>query len=71
MIAARFAEGDTLVPGFWLAPEKAGRQPVIVHGQRTEQKVVLMGIDPTFRNYTPATFRLMANALYFLGYEER
>ncbi|WP_103105886.1 M14 family zinc carboxypeptidase [Brevibacillus reuszeri] len=68
-VASSFAQGDTLISGFWLAPEKAGGQPMIIYNKEGKQKVVLMGIDPTFRNYTPATFRLMANAFYWLGYE--
>lgn len=70
MIAARFAKGDTLQSGFWLKPENAGGQPVIIHDNDPKRQVVLMGIDPTFRNYTPATYRLMANALYYLGYDQ-
>jgi hypothetical protein len=53
--------------GFWLHPEVAAGQPVIVSGTKGAQKIVLMGLDPAFRCYTPATYRLLANALYFLG----
>jgi hypothetical protein len=66
-IAASFGEGNFYEKGFWLNPELAAGKPVIVSGTKGAQKIVLMGLDPAFRCYIPATYRLLANALYFLG----
>ncbi|MEL7564372.1 MAG: M14 family zinc carboxypeptidase [Dehalobacterium sp.] len=66
-IAAAFGQGEFYQKGFWLNPDQAAGQPVIVYGTKEGRKIVLMGIDPAFRCYTPATYRLLANALYFLG----
>lgn len=65
--AACFGRGTFYQKGFWLNPDRAAGQPAIIYSAKAGRKTVLMGIDPTFRCYTPATYRLMANALYFLG----
>ncbi|ATW25265.1 M14 family zinc carboxypeptidase [Candidatus Formimonas warabiya] len=66
-IAAHFSPGNFYQKGFWLNPAQAAGQPVVIYGSKEGRKTVLMGIDPTFRCYTPATYRLLANALYYLG----
>ena len=64
-IAASFGEGNFYEKGFWLNPELAENRYCV--GTKGAQKIVLMGLDPAFRCYIPATYRLLANALYFLG----
>lgn len=64
--AACFGQGEFYQKGFWLNPAPAAGQPVIIYSRKEGRKIVLMGIDPTFRCYTPATYRLLANALYFI-----
>ena len=68
--SAGFADKDPYLAGFWKEPEAAAGAPVILHDKSSSYDAVLFGIDPTFRSYTPATYGLMANALYYLGYDE-
>lgn len=68
--SASFADKDLYLAGFWKDPGAAAGAPVIVHDKSGSYDAVLFGIEPTFRSYTPATFGLMANALYYLGYDE-
>lgn len=66
-IAASFGQGEFYEKGFWLNPDPAAGQPMIVYRMKEGRKIVLMGIDPAFRCYTPVSYGLLANALYFLG----
>lgn len=68
--AASYAAKDMYLAGFWQDPEAAAGAPVILHDSSKEYDAVLLGIDPTFRSYTPETFGIMANSLYYMGYDE-
>jgi len=68
--AAKFADKDLYQAGFWKDPEAAAGAPVILHDQSDSYDAVLFGIEPAFRSYTEGTFGLMANALYYLGFDE-
>ena len=68
--SAAYAGKDLYLAGFWQDPEAAAGAPSILHDSSKAYDAVLMGIDPTFRSYTPETFGFMANALYYLGYDE-
>ncbi|MBR0600337.1 M14 family zinc carboxypeptidase [Sinanaerobacter chloroacetimidivorans] len=68
--AATFGKGEMYLAGFWMEPEKAAGAAAIIHDNSKGFDAVLFGIEPTFRNYTPATYGLMANAMYYLGYEK-
>lgn len=69
-VAATFGNENLYLAGFWKDPAEAAGAPVILRDTNTAYDAVLFGIEPTFRSYTPATFGLMANALYYLGYDE-
>ena len=68
--AASYAAKDLYLAGFWQDPEAAAGAPSILHDSSKDYDAVLLGIDPTFRSYTPETFGFMANSLYYLGYDE-
>lgn len=42
--------------------------PAVLYSQENSRTNVLMGIDPCFRKYTDASFRMMANALLLTAY---
>lgn len=68
--SASFADKDLYLAGFWKDPSVAAGAPTIIHDKSSAYDAVLFGIEPTFRSYTPATYGLMANALYYMGYDE-
>jgi hypothetical protein len=68
--AATFGAKGFYSAGFWKDPDAAAGAPVILHDKSTSYDAVLFGIEPTFRSYTEGTFGLMANALYYMGYDE-
>lgn len=68
--AASFADKGLYLAGFWKNPAAAAGAPMIIHDKSGSYDAVLFGIEPAFRSYTDATFGLMANALYYLGYDE-
>jgi len=68
--SASFAAKDLYLAGFWQDPEAAAGKAVILHDSSKAYDAVLLGIDPTFRSYTPETFGIMANALYYMGFDE-
>ncbi len=68
--AARFADKDMYKAGFWKDPNAAAGAPMILHDKSSQFDAVLFGIEPAFRSYTEGTFGLMANALYYMGYDE-
>lgn len=68
--SASYATKDMYLAGFWKDPAAAAGKAMIVHDNTTAYDAVLLGIDPTFRSYTPATYGIMANSLYYLGYDE-
>jgi hypothetical protein len=37
---------------------------VVVHGDKGDSDITLMGLDVTFRGHPENTFRLLANAIY-------
>jgi hypothetical protein len=43
---------------------------MIINDKSSQYDAVLFGIEPAFRGYTEGTFGLMANALYYMGYDE-
>jgi len=69
-VGASFARGDFYAGGFWLEPEKAAGQPVLLYGASAGQKVVLIGFDPAFRSYTRGTYPLLADALYWISNQD-
>ena len=68
--SASYADKDMYLAGFWKDPSAAAGAPAILHDKSSSYDEVLFGIEPTFRSYTHATFGLMANALYYMGYDE-
>jgi hypothetical protein len=68
--AANYAEKDMYKAGFWKDPAAAAGAPMVIHDKSNQYDAVLFGIEPAFRGYTEGTFGLMANALYYLGYDE-
>jgi hypothetical protein len=68
--AANFAEKNMYKAGFWKDPAAAAGAPMILRDKSSQYDAVLFGIEPAFRGYTEGTFGLMANALYYLGYDE-
>jgi hypothetical protein len=68
--SASFADKDLYLAGFWKDPGAAAGAPVIIHDKSSSYDAVLFGIEPAFRSYTEGTFGLMANALYYMGYDE-
>lgn len=68
--AATYATKDMYKAGFWKDPGAALGAPAILHDTSSTYDAVLFGIDPVFRSYTDATFGMMANALYYMGYDE-
>lgn len=69
-VAASFSKEKLYLAGFWKDPAAAADAPVILRDTNADYDAVLFGIEPTFRSYTPASFGLMANAIYYLGYDE-
>ena len=64
-----YINGDAqtfFIAGFWTDWKKSGAngQAVVLHGSEGASKVVLIGIDPTFRAHPEFTFRILANAIY-------
>lgn len=68
--SASFADKGLYLAGFWKNPAAAAGAPNIVHDNSNSYDEVLFGIEPAFRSYTSGTFGLMANALYYMGYDE-
>ncbi|QOX65646.1 hypothetical protein FRZ06_20975 [Anoxybacterium hadale] len=69
-VAASFSKENLYLAGFWKDPAAASGAPVILRDTNADYDAVLFGIEPTFRSYTPSSFGLMANAMYYLGYDE-
>lgn len=68
--SASYADKDMYLAGFWKDPSATAGSPAILHDKSSSYDAVLFGIEPTFRSYTHGTFGLMANALYYMGYDE-
>ena len=68
--AANYADKDMYKAGFWKDPAAAAGAPMIIHDKSNQYDAVLFGIEPAFRSYTEETFGLMANAMYYMGYDE-
>lgn len=68
--SSSFAGKGFYLSGFWQDPETAAGAVSILHDNSRDYDAVLLGIDPTFRCYTPETYGIMANSLYYLGYDE-
>lgn len=69
--SATYGKGDSFYSaGFWKDPAATAGKTAIVHDNAKEYDAVLLGIEPAFRSYTHATYGMMANALYYLGYDE-
>ncbi len=69
-VSARYGKKDFYLAGFWKNPKASAGAPAILHDNSSAYDAVLFGIEPAFRSYTPGTYGLMANALYYLGYDE-
>jgi len=64
-----YINGDAqtfFIAGFWTDWKKSGAngQAVVLHGSKGASKVVLIGIDATFRAQSEFTSRILANAIY-------
>ena len=64
-VCAKFSDRNFYKAGYWKDNNLAQGKPIMVRD--VEKKVVLLGIDPSFRNYTPGTYRIIANALYYIS----
>ena len=64
--SADFSAGSFLVSGFWPGWQASGAagSPVVVHGDKGDSDITLIGLDVTFRGHPENTFRLLANAIY-------
>jgi putative intracellular protease/amidase len=72
-VEQRFAAGNPLVAGHWLAnddgtggPEAAGGQPVVVSGtDERGARVLMFGSEPLFRAHPKGLYAQVANAVYW------
>lgn len=60
---------DMYKAGFWADPQQIAGAYAIVHDNAPDYDAALFGIVPTFRDYNHATNGMMANAIYYLGYD--
>lgn len=62
-VCAKFSDRNFYKAGYWKSNNLAQGKPIMVRD--VEKKAVLLGIDPSFRNYIPGTYGIIANALYY------
>ncbi|QIB70309.1 hypothetical protein Ami103574_13855 [Aminipila butyrica] len=71
-VSASYGTGaDMYKAGFWNQPQQIAGAYAVVHDENPDYDAVLFGIVPTFRYYNHATNGLMANAMYYLGYDRK
>lgn len=69
---ATYGKGEKMyLAGFWNEPQQISGAKAIIHDNSPTYDAVLFGIVPTFRSYNPQTYGMMANALYYLGYDKK
>ncbi len=64
--AGYFAD-STFINGWCKERENLNGKPALLYKKDEEGTKILMGIDPCYRRYVDATYRLMANAMYLIG----
>jgi len=70
VVSGSYGTGENMYKaGFWPNPQKIAGAYAIVHDNTPDYDAVLFGIVPTFRYYNHATNGMMANAIYYLGYD--
>ncbi len=70
VVSGSYGTGNTMYKaGFWAKPYQLAGAHAIIHDNTPDYDVVLFGIVPTFRCYNHATNGMMANAIYYLGYD--
>jgi hypothetical protein len=61
-VLANYGSGDFFVAGHWKGNEKAQGQPIIV--KEKDKEVILIGMEPGFRDHTDYLFRILSNAIF-------
>lgn len=70
VVSGSYGTGENMYKaGFWPDPQQIAGAYAIVHDNTPDYDAVLFGIVPTFRYYNHATNGMMANAIYYLGYD--
>ncbi len=70
VVSGSYGKGEGMYKaGFWAEPQQIAGAYAIVHDNTPDYDAVLFGIVPTFRYYNHATNGMMANAIYYLGYD--
>nr|WP_315019963.1 M14 family zinc carboxypeptidase [uncultured Aminipila sp.] len=70
VVSGSYGKGEDMYKaGFWAEPQQIAGAYAIVHDDTPDYDAVLFGIVPTFRYYNHATNGMMANAIYYLGYD--
>ncbi len=62
-VIAKYPEKDILLSGYAAGEEQLANQPVMVWLRKGKGQLVLFGFNPQFRASTPASYRLLFNAL--------
>ena len=62
-VVATYPERDLLISGYLEGEKELQNRPVMVWVRAGKGQLVLFGIRPQFRGSTPATFKLVFNAL--------
>lgn len=62
-VLARYGEGDPLLSGWILGPEKVAGKPALLEARVGRGSVVLFGFQPDYRGQSIATWPLLFNAL--------
>ena len=62
-VVATYPERDLLISGYLEGEKQLQNRPVMVWVRAGKGQLVLFGIRPQFRGSTPATFKLVFNAL--------
>ncbi len=70
VVSGSYGTGNAMYKaGFWAKPYQLAGAHAIIHDNTPDYDAVLFGIVPTFRCYNHATNGMMANAIYYLGYD--
>jgi len=67
-VVGNFGE-NAFLNGWCTEKEHLNGKPVLLYRKEDSGTKILMGIDPCYRRYVDATYRLMSNAVYLVGKE--
>jgi len=62
-VIAKYPEKDILLSGYAVGEEQLANKPVMVWVRKGKGQIVLFGFNPQFRASTPASYKLLFNAL--------